>query len=214
MNEISLHILDMLQNSIAAKATSAAVCLRVEAGGGFEPGGIICRGNRAGSEMLVLTVRDNGKGMDEGLLRCAADPFVTGRTSRRVGLGLPLLKDSAEMAAGSFNVVSEPGKGTEVRASFEIEHIDRIPLGDFSGTIAAIITAYPDFDLEITMACGQKLFEMSTGEIKNRLGTVPIDMPEVVQWIKEYLDDAVTEIFGGVLNEVNNRNRGNKGKSP
>ncbi|NTV89951.1 MAG: ATP-binding protein [Clostridiales bacterium] len=186
MEDISLHILDIMQNSIVAGATAISLSISADPASG----------------LLELCIGDNGKGMDKELLKKASDPFVTHRTTRRVGMGLPLLKDSAEMAEGLLELSSEPGKGTEVRACFGIGHIDRLPLGDLSETIIAELLSYPGLELELTLSSKKGRFEMKTSEIKATLDGVPITELNIITWIKEYINDGIKEIFGGVLDEI------------
>jgi len=184
MQDISLHILDIIQNSIKAEATAISIVLSAEDG------------------FLNLMVKDNGIGMDQELLQKATDPFVTSRTTRRVGLGLPLLKDSAELAGGKLEIRSKPGEGTEVVASFRIDHIDRRPLGDLAETIISVVMSEPSIELEIELSSQKNTFVFNTAEIKNRLDGVSITELDIINWLKEYLKEGITETFGGVLDEV------------
>ncbi len=184
MEDISLHVLDIIQNSITAGASVIRLSLTADTG------------------TLELLIDDNGQGMNEELVKNAVDPFVTHRTTRKVGLGLPLLKDSAELTGGRLEINSVPGRGTEVKAYFFIGHIDRLPLGDIAETISEVVLAHPLIDMEIMFSNGNAVFEMKTVELKDRLGEVPITELEVINWIRDYLNEGIEEIFGGVLDEV------------
>ena len=131
MEDLSLHILDVLENSIAAEARHLRVVIEEDT-----------RGDR-----LLLEIADDGKGMDEEMRSRVLDPFFTTRTTRRVGLGLPLLGQAAEQAGGSIEVISAPGEGTTVRAEFQLSHPDRKPLGDLGATLGAILAGRPDVEL-------------------------------------------------------------------
>lgn len=186
MKDISLHLLDIIQNSVAAQADRIIVSLSVV----------------SSEDKLVIEVEDNGRGMDEELLKSVISPFVTTRTTRKVGMGIPLLKDSARQAGGELKISSEKGKGTKLEASFIISHIDRIPLGDISGTITNLIAAEPDIQYVLILKNRKEEFTFDSLEIKKRLGEVQINEFAVLEWIHDYLEDGLKAIFGGVLNEV------------
>jgi len=186
LEDLSLHILDILQNSTAADAT--LIKLTIEAD--------------EMEDTLTFTVEDNGSGMSGQMVCEVTDPFVTTRKIRRVGLGLPLLKVSAEGSGGNLAITSEKGIGTRVTASFGISNIDRPPLGDVARTVTDVIISEPDLEFEVLFGYGEKVFRFDTREIKERLGEVPISEYEVASWIAGYLGEAVKEIFGGVLDEV------------
>ena len=130
MRELSLNILDIAQNSLSAGA--GLVTLTVD--------------EDSGADSLTLRVEDDGRGMDADTLQRVRDPFYTTRTTRKVGMGIPLFRMAAEMTGGSLDIVSEPGKGTAVTASFSLSHIDRMPLGDMAGTVTALIRLNPGVD--------------------------------------------------------------------
>jgi len=184
MDEIALHLLDIIQNSIKAKANNVSVT--------FE----------ANDDDLVLIIEDDGIGMDEGFLENVTDPFITTRTTRRVGLGISLLKQSAEASFGRFSIDSKKGVGTKVIAIFKIDNIDRIPLGDLAGTMESLIMCYEYIDFNLTLKSKNGEFLLSTKEIKENLEGVPINTYDVLQWIKDYIDEQVKFIFGDVLNEI------------
>jgi hypothetical protein len=187
MRDLSLHLIDIIQNSISAKASR--ILIKLEA--------------VAADDRLTMVVADNGVGMDEDFVRHVADPFVTTRTSRKVGLGIPLLKASAERAEGSFGIKSQKGRGTEITASFRISNIDRLPIGDIAETVSNIITASPGVDIELKISNGTgSTFEFDTADVKKQLGEVPINQFDVVRWIIIYINKGIKTTFGGVLNEV------------
>lgn len=184
MRDLSLHILDILQNSIAAKSKTIRI-------------NII-----AVKDILAIEILDDGIGMDEGFLKQVTDPFTTTRTTRKVGLGIPLLKLSAEMAAGEFNIMSTKGVGTSVKASFKISNVDRLPLGDIAQTVISVIVSYPDIDMCLYLSSEKESFTLDTVDIKNRIAGISIDNLDVINWIKEYIEEGVKTIFGGVLDEI------------
>lgn len=186
MRDISLHIMDIAQNSITAGASAVDMSISSDEDG----------------DTLQVRISDNGKGMREDDLDSVTDPFYTTRTTRRVGLGVPLLKASAERAGGSFSIGSVLGKGTAVCASFRISNIDRIPLGNVAQTVAqlAAATAEVDFRLELASRKGRFLFD--TVDIRKKIEGIPINDFAVVKWMEEFIQEGVDTIFGGVLDEI------------
>ena len=171
MKELSLHLLDIAQNSIAAGARH--VDLTVEEAGG----------------LVRLTVADDGCGMSPEFLAQVTDPFTTTRTTRKVGLGLPLLRLAAEQTGGALEVGSREGVGTTVTAVFHAGHIDCPPLGDMAATVALLVQGLPEeTELSYTYKTGRGAFTFDTAEARAILGPeVPLSLPEVAQWIEGYL---------------------------
>lgn len=186
MRDLSEHLMDILQNSISARASHITVSVT---------------GNSL-DDKLTIMVDDNGSGMDEELLRQVTDPFVTTRTTRRIGLGIPLFKESAERAGGSLDIRSQKGRGTRIEADFRISHIDRLPLGEITDTITAILVAETDLEIDLILESNRHNFVFSSREIREKLGEVPIHHSDVIAWIREYIDEGVKITFGGVLNEI------------
>ncbi len=164
-------MLDLVQNSIKAGAS----CVKI---------GIT---ESEASDKLTISIEDDGCGMDEEFLMRVTDPFTTTRTTRPVGMGIPLFKMAAEMAGGSFSISSKKGEGTCLRADFQLSHIDRPPLGDMAGTIAAIIQSTPEMKLVYELKTDEGDFTFKTEELKDVLGDVSLSEPEVVEWIREYV---------------------------
>ena len=190
--------MDIIQNSVTARASRIKAVLQAETGAG----------------KLVMTIEDNGSGMDRALLERVTDPFATTRTTRKVGLGIPLLKAASERASGELRIASEIGRGTVLKASFGIGNIDRPPLGDIAETIAGVILANPEIDLELELKRDGEVFELDSSEIKARLGEVPITEYGVLAWIKEYVNEGIIAIFGGVLDEVDSSTGRDKEENP
>ena len=178
MREIALHILDIVQNSVVANAT------RIEVD--------ICED--AEKDILSVVISDNGCGMAKEFLERVIDPFTTKRTTRKVGLGIPLYKAAAEMSGGTFDIQSEVGKGTVVTARFGYSHIDRQPLGDMAETMLGLITSYENVNFVYRHSVGDRKFELDTVEIKNVLGDVPFTTPEVYMWLSGYLKEGEEEL--------------------
>lgn len=183
MKDISLHLLDIVQNSIRAEATCIEVGLHIH----------------TADEMLTVVIRDNGKGMDDELLKRVESPFATTRTTRKVGLGIPLFKASAERSGGRFSIESELGVGTVVTAQFGLFNIDRPPLGELADTLHMLIVCNPEVDFVIDGSYDEAHFHLDTREVRQVLGPVPLNDPEVGQWLRENLSEGIQEIFGGVI---------------
>lgn len=184
MKDLSLHLMDIAQNSIAAGSTLIKLSLILEKG------------------LLIFRLSDNGRGMEEEMLNKVTDPFTTTRTTRKVGMGIPLLKLSAEMAEGSFEIDSKIDKGTVIQAEFLVESIDRIPLGNVDETITALILANPELDYEVRFKSDSAFYELKTMEVKNYLNGVSISNIDIINWIGENIREGLKEVFGGVLNEI------------
>jgi anti-sigma regulatory factor (Ser/Thr protein kinase) len=187
MKELSLHILDIVQNSISAgaKAITITVCEDIS------------------ENILLISVKDNGQGMDKETAEKIKDPFFTSRTTRKVGLGVPLLCAAAKRCGGDLWIKTEQYKGTEVTAEFLYNHIDRAPLGNMWDTISDIILCNEDIDFNYTHIYDKKIFEFKTVDMKNVLNGVPVSSPEVIDWIRGYLREGINSLYGGVDNENN-----------
>lgn len=177
--------MDIMQNSVTAGGTLIELDLN----------------EQPNEDILEFSITDNGCGMDADLVRRVIDPFTTGRTTRRVGLGIPLLKLAAESTGGGIEIESEVGRGTRVYARFGYHHIDREPLGDMAETMHQIITSYESVDFVYTHKAMEKSFTVDTREIKNVLGGVSFKNPEVTLWLLEYLKEAEDELNLSERNE-------------
>lgn len=178
MQELSLNILDIAENSIKAGASLIGIDLCYE----------------STADSLRISIRDNGCGMTPEQVQRAADPFFTTRTTRRVGMGLPLLSMAAEMTGGSMTIESEPGRGTTVSASFGLSHIDRLPLGDLPQTMTALIGMNPERDFVLRFCYDGKSFSADTREYRRVLGEeISLAAPEVQQFIGEQIREGIAE---------------------
>ncbi len=179
MKELSLNILDITENSVKAGATLTEISITEN------------------SDTLTLSVVDNGCGMDEQTLSSVTNPFYTTRTTRKVGLGVPLLKLAAEQTDGSFDIKSSVDKsnhGTALTAVFNKNHIDFTPLGDVVSTVTTLIQGHPDTDFRFVHKIDKNEIELDTREIRNVLGDVPLNTYDVIKWIEEYLKEQYSEI--------------------
>ena len=173
MKDISEHILDITQNSISANATQIEVTIN----------------NSIKKNIYELTIKDNGKGMNEETLKQVIDPFYTSRTTRKVGLGIPLLKQNSELTGGNFSITSQLGVGTTINAVFVNNNIDKLPDGDIAGSIVLLVVANPNIDFIYTHITDIGKYIFNTAEIKQVLGDMPITQPEV----RKYLIEMITE---------------------
>ena len=176
MKELSLNILDVAKNSVVAGASLIEISLNTDEDG-----------------LLTLEIRDNGCGMSDEILRNVTDPFYTTRTTRKVGLGLPLLKLAAEQTGGGLHIVSwtETGKsGTTLEATFDTKSIDCMPIGDIISTICILIAGSPEIDFEFVDRSPQRVVSLSTAALRKVLGDgISLAEPEIQGWIKEYLTE-------------------------
>ncbi len=178
MQDLSLHILDIAENSIEAQAKMIEIRLEE---------------NRS-QDRFVLQISDDGKGMSPDLLKHALDPFVTTKTTRRVGLGLPLLAQAARAANGRLTIESDESKGTRVLAIFELSHIDRKPLGDIAQTLITLIMGHPEVDIIYTHTIDDKEYRLDTTEIKGQLDGIPIYSPEVITILKTNINQGLEQL--------------------
>ena len=181
--EISLNILDVAQNSIRAEASCIEISVEVD---------------RA-ADTLTVIIKDDGCGMSEEQIAKVEDPFFTTRTTRKIGLGIPFFKMAAESTGGSFEIKSELSVGTTVKAVFGLSHINRMPLGDINSTIHTLITYNTSFDFVYIYKFDGASFTLDTRQMREILGGVPLDEPEISAYIKEYLNENKNEVDGGVL---------------
>jgi len=179
MRELSLHIMDIVQNSISADADLIQIIIHED----------------VEKDILEICIIDNGKGMPEDLLKTVSDPFTTTRTTRKVGLGISLFKAAAEQCNGHFSIESAVGKGTVVKASFQHSHIDRAPLGNIGETILNIVTGNPDVNFVYIHHVDNRQFEFDTRKIKDILQGVLINNAEVILWLKDYLNENIMSLW-------------------
>ncbi|MGZ3604214.1 MAG: ATP-binding protein [Thermodesulfobacteriota bacterium] len=178
MEDLSLHILDIVENAIAAKAKKIDVLIREE----------------VNEDQLVIEIIDDGIGMDEEVREKAIDPFFTTRTSRRVGLGLSLMAQAAREAAGMLRIESELGKGTKVTVTFQYSHIDRKPLGSMIETMTTLLLGNPELDISYSHQKEGKTYTLSSHALKERFKNRSLIGPEVIQWLQRHLKEGLAQI--------------------
>ena len=183
MRDISLHLSDIVQNSITAGASRVDIRFDLDE-----------------RKVLTVTVRDDGCGMGPELLERVQSPFTTTRTTRKVGLGIPLLTQNARLSGGDVRISSTVGEGTVIEASFHTDSIDCLPVGDLAETMATLVLSNPDRpDFNLTCTSPEGEIQFSTGEIRAALDGVSLAEPEVYQWILASLKEEIEPILGGIM---------------
>ena len=182
MTEISLNVLDIAENSTRAGAGLVEIDVHAD----------------PEADRLVIRVADDGCGMTPEQVSQVTDPFFTTRKTRRIGLGVPFFKQAAELTGGSFSISSEVGRGTTVTAEFVLSSIDRAPLGDMEETMRTLITCHTETDFLYTYTYGDKSFTLDTREMRELLGDVPFDAPEISDFILAYLRENRAEADNGI----------------
>jgi len=171
LEDLSLHVLDIVENSIVAGAKNIEVEVLED----------------IKKDLLAITIIDDGAGMDKDVLAKALDPFVTTKSNRRIGLGLPLFAEAAKMAGGDLLVESKKGEGTKINAHFQYKHIDRKPLGDMAETIITLIVGNPEINLRYMHKKNGRNCFLDTKELKAKLGKVPINSLQGIRTVRELL---------------------------
>ncbi|MCU0519213.1 MAG: ATP-binding protein [Anaerolineae bacterium] len=182
--DLSQHILDIAENSVTASATLLHIDID----------------ENPVDDQLSIAIGDDGRGMDADMLRHIADPWVTTRTTRKVGLGIPFLKQTAEMCGGTFEITSALGQGTTTRATLQLSHIDRPPLGDLNGTLLCIIVGNPMIDLVYQHKVADRTFVLDTREFREILGPeVSLSDPEVFAFVRGTIGEGLASIGSEAL---------------
>jgi anti-sigma regulatory factor (Ser/Thr protein kinase) len=179
MKNLSLHIMDILQNSIRAGASE--ITLNIE--------------ENMAENTYRITFTDNGCGMDEAMVERVVDPFFTTRTVRKVGLGLPLLKQNCEQTGGSLRIVSKVGEGTQVEAVFTHNHIDRPATGDIAGTVVLTASSHPDIRFIYHHQKDGQPYTFDTEEVKEALDGLSIQQPEIIRYLREMIEENLKKML-------------------
>ncbi len=178
MRELSLHLLDIAENGVSAGAQNMTITIVED----------------LRKDRLRLTVEDDGRGMDAAMVEQVTNPFITTRTTRKVGLGIPLLKLAAESCNGWLTVESTPNVGTTVNAEFQRSHIDRMPLGDVPGTMLTLLVGWPQVHWMLRYRVDEEEFVFDDAPIKDELGEVPLSDPDVLKFLRGALREGITEV--------------------
>jgi len=181
MNELSLNILDIAQNSISAEATLVEIDVEED----------------SSSDRVMIRIKDNGKGMSEDFLKEVEDPFITTRTTRKIGLGISFLKEAAEMTGGFIRLESELGAGTTITAVFVKSNFDRQPIGNLTETIITLISLNTKIDFIFRYKVDENEFVFTTQEVKELLGEdVSLGSPQIVVFLTEYVSENILALSG------------------
>ncbi len=178
MRELALHLLDIIENSVSAQADTIRISVEED----------------LENDRLRMSVEDNGRGMDAEMVARVIDPFVTSRTTRKVGLGIPLLKAAAEACNGGLTIQSEPGKGTSVAVEFQHSHIDRMPLGNLPATILPLVIGSPEVHWIFNYTVNGNTFTFDDQPIKETLDGIPLSDPLVLGYLREMLQTGVASV--------------------
>lgn len=189
MRELALHILDIAENSVSAQAKNITIGVTED----------------LVKDRLVIFIQDDGKGMDAQTAATVIDPFVTSRTTRKVGLGIPLLKEAAEMCNGELQLETSPGVGTKITVEFQRNHIDRMPLGDLADTFVNLLIAHPEIHwhfvyqvlrttLQPGAERGEQIFDFDDQPVKETLEDIPLCDPAVIAYLRELFEESIKEL--------------------
>ena len=178
MLTLAAHILDITENSVRAGATLIEIIIEED----------------PDKDLLTIEILDNGHGMSHDMLQKVLDPFFTTKTVRRVGLGIPLLKEAAQRAGGDLQINSNENQGTRIKATFGLSHLDRQPLGDIINTIIILIIANSEVDFFYKHRHNDRRFGLDTREIRIEIEDVPINHPEIIKYIRGAIEEGLSQI--------------------
>ncbi len=180
MRELALHLLDIAENSVSAKADTIRISVEED----------------HVTDRLRMSVADNGAGMTPEMVERVTDPFVTSRTTRKVGLGIPLLKAAAEGCDGGLTIQSALGQGTCVAVEFQLSHIDRMPLGSLASTILTLVVGSPEVHWIFTYTVDGQIFEFDDQPVKETLAGLPLSEPAVLAYLRDCLETGIASVNG------------------
>jgi hypothetical protein len=183
MRELALHILDLAENSVSAQAKNISIRVLED----------------TIADRMKISIQDDGKGMDPEMVEMVIDPFVTSRTTRKVGLGIPLLKEAAELCNGDLTIISQPGHGTLIAVDLQLEHIDRMPLGDLADTYLSLMVAHPEvhwiFDYQVVVTGeSAQWFYLDDQPVKDALEGLPLCDPTVLAYLRGVFQDGINSM--------------------
>lgn len=178
LRELSLHILDIAENSVQAGAKTIEIEVLED----------------TKKDRLKILVKDDGRGMTKEKMANLSDPFVTSRTTRKVGLGIPFLKAAAEVCNGNLKIESAIGKGTKVEVEFQRSHIDRMPLGDLAGSFINLMVGYPDVHWIFRYRKDETFFYLNDKELKQELGDIPLSDPTVLAFLRKIFNEGIRAV--------------------
>ena len=179
MNELSLYILDLVQNSVTAGSKHITITVTFD----------------TTADTLLIEIEDDGCGMSEELLSKVTSPFTTTRKTRKVGLGIPMIMQLCQMCEGRFDIKSKLGEGTKLTLLFQASHVDLPPMGSLPETMLSLVNGTPEgIEFKLVYTVDQNGFDFDTGEVRQMLGAdVPLNTPEVLTWIRDYIQENIEE---------------------
>ena len=181
VEDLCFHLVDLVQNSVAAGARTITLSVREQATG----------------DSLTLAVADDGQGMDRQTLLKVLDPFFTSKSFKKVGLGIPLLKATTEACRGHFRIASRPGQGTRVRAQLQKSHVDCPPLGDLEETLLSLLVSLESVNLRFSYRSERGEFSLASADIRRQVGDMHFSHPEVYQFLKSYIREGLGRLLAG-----------------
>jgi len=180
LRELALHLLDIAENSVSAEAEMVRISVE----------------ENHLTDRLRMSVEDNGAGMTPEMVQRVTDPFVTSRTTRKVGLGIPLLKAAAEACEGGLTIQSQVGQGTCVAVEFQLSHIDRMPLGNLAATWLTLLVGSPEVHWIFTYTVDGQTFEFDDQPVKETLDGFPLSDPEILKYLRTMFETGIAELNG------------------
>ncbi len=178
MPELSLNILDMAENSFSAGAASIEIIIN----------------EKLSQDLLSITVKDDGKGMDRSTIQKVTDPFYSGKKGKGWGLGIPFLKQTADLCNGNLTIFSAPGSGTAITVTVQLSHIDRPPLGALSDTMVTLAAGHSDKDISLIIQRDEKMYEFKTSVIRKELEGVRLSNPDILKYIETDIRQGITDL--------------------
>ena len=175
MQEIAMTILDIAQNSIRACAKLIQIVIR----------------DSHKDNIIHIECLDDGCGMDDKTLQKVTDPFYTTRTTRQIGLGIPMFKESVEATGGWFSIESQKSVGTKIIGEYVKNHLDTPPMGNIAETLITLIQYDDHIDYVFQYICDDFEWVLNTKEIKDILDGVPINQPDIILWLKDYIKEGM-----------------------
>jgi len=175
VEDLCFHLIDLVQNSIAAGARAIRLDIR----------------ESDARDSLVLEVADDGRGMDRQTLLKVQDPFFTSKSFKKVGLGIPLLKATTQVCSGDFRITSRPGLGTRVRARLQKSHVDCPPMGDLEATLLSLLASLEEVDLRFSYRSDRGEFSLASDDIRAQAGGLHFSHPEVYRFLKDYIHEGL-----------------------
>jgi hypothetical protein len=179
VEDLCFHLLDLVQNSVAAGARTIRLAIS----------------ESAGADSLTLEIADDGRGMDAETLEKVQDPFFTTKSFKKVGLGIPLLKATAQHCRGEFSIASRAGHGTEVRASLQKSHLDCPPMGDLEATLLSLLVSLENVDLRFSYRNDRGEFSLAGDDIRAQAGGLHLSHPNVVHFLKDYIHEGLGSLL-------------------